>query len=242
MNTEYPELTRTVDHMKEIADILSGNTQIRIEIVSSNSKLYATFILEQVMYDKGFLAFNMSSKMADEHEFVLSGYPILEFQSVLSIISPMLPRIKFLSENPSFITKTIVQDFILDLRLCEKYLTSRKNLTNYEISSDWNTVFNRQVPDDLFISVFPFRDSLYVTVYKVKRTDEPLRIMHSKASPFNFSANSVVSINNHNYLVEHSIVASQSQQFLAQVLRCLKNSIEDLETLMVLIPERGTVK
>ena len=230
-NYELPELTRTAENIQLITDLLSKNNQIKTEILSSNSKLYATFTIDQVIYDKGTVVFNLSSKPGEEYEFIIENYPILEFQSVLSLLSPLLPRVQFLSKNPKYLTQLLVEDLLKHLRKSEKILTVRDVLTNIEICSDWNLAFKKPIPENLFISVFPFRDSLYVTVYQVSKTELPLRIMHSSASPFNISSHSIVEINGFRYQIEHSLVASQSQQFLVRVLRSLKNAIEDLETL-----------
>lgn len=234
------ELARVVQNLRYVEERLGLTDVITAEFISSNSKLSARVSLDTGFYDNGSVTVTLSSDEPIEQTFSFSSYPVVEFESVLSLISPMIPKMEFYLTHPHFFTKTIANDAIQDLRLCETILTVREKLTNYECCPEWNKAFTKPVPSTVFISVFPFRDALYVTVYQVKETNEPLCEMRSKTSPFNFSPKSVVEIAGKRYQIIHSIVAKQSQQFLAQTLRWIRASIKELEALTVMRPSVET--
>ena len=230
------ELARVVTNLRYIEERLGLTDVVTAEFISSNSKLSARVSLDTGFYDNGSVTVTLSSDEPTEQTFSFTSYPIVEFESVLSLISPMIPKMEFYLTHPQFFTKTIANDAIQDLRLCETILTVREKLTNYECCPEWNKAFTKPVPSTIFISVFPFRNDLYVTVYQVKETNEPLCEMKSKMSPFNFCPKSVVEIAGKRYQIIHSIVARQSQQFLAQTLRWIRASIQELEALTTLQP------
>ena len=232
----FPELSRVVKALSYVQQTLSLKVPVFTEIISTNNKLNATLNLDQGFYDNCRISVKFSTKSEKEEFYHIQSYPISEFNSILSIVTSLLPKIRFLSENPTALTATFVKDAILNLRMCEEILTIRKKLTNIEICQDWNSGFEVPPSKSTFVSVFPFRESLYVTVYIVEETTLKLRELHTKPSPFNFAPNSVISINGKNYLVRHSIIGKQSQQFLSQVLRWIRDSIDELESVVTLVP------
>jgi hypothetical protein len=98
--------------------------------------------------------------------------------------------------------------------------------------------FEDPPPKNVFVSVFPFRDSLYVTVYRVTETTEPICELRDGSSPFHFLPKSVIEIQGQRYAVIDSIVAKQSQQFLGQTIRWLRLSIEMLDSLAAVKPNK----
>ncbi|KAK8892173.1 hypothetical protein M9Y10_029396 [Tritrichomonas musculus] len=232
----YKELNRVAENLKFVQEKLSLNNPISTDLISSNNKLNARLNLDQGFYECN-ITVRFSTETDNEQNFQIKSYPIPEFHSMLSIICPLIPKIEYLSSKSEFLTSQITKDIIQDLRMCEEILTVRPHLTNSECCPDWNEAFSEESSKnpDLFISVFPFRDALYVTVYQVKKTPEkPVCELHNSPEPFSFASNSVIKINGNNYTVLHSIVAKQSQQFLAQTLRWIRDSIEELETLTAL--------
>ncbi|KAH0794050.1 hypothetical protein GPJ56_001928 [Histomonas meleagridis] len=232
----YPELSRVVKSLSYVQQTLSLKVPVFTEIISTNNKLNATLNLDQGFYDNCRISVKISAKSDKEEFYHIQSYPIVEFNSILSIVTSLLPKIKFLSENPTALTATFVKDAILNLRTCEEILTIRKKLTNVGICPDWNSGFEVPPNDNTFVSVFPFRESLYVTVYIVEETTLKPRELHTRPSPFNFATNSVITINGKNYIIRHSIIGKQSQQFLSQVLRWIRDSIDELESVVTLVP------
>lgn len=240
-----PELDRVLSNLGFIKDLISLKDATRtIEISSDNNKLTARFTLQKGFYDNTSIAVSFSSEAEEEYKYDVGNYPITEFQSILSIVCPLLPKFSFLTTKTQYLTGNIIKDAIEDLRMCEKIMTVRPYLTNIECCPDWDKYIKLVSPKDRtlnglthFISIFPFRDAMYVTAYQMKETSDPLCELHVKASPFNFSPRSVVDINGQHYTVQHSIVAKQSQHFLAQSLRYIRQSIEELETLAALKPQ-----
>ncbi|OHT12561.1 hypothetical protein TRFO_03562 [Tritrichomonas foetus] len=239
----FKELERVAENLsyaQSKLSLLPPEASINANLISSNNKLNASLMLDQGFYKCRIIV--KTSEAEEELTFNIESYPIPEFHSILSIICPLIPKIKFLSTHPQFVTSKITKDIIQDLRMCEEILTIRRHLTNVEVYPDWNSAFGEENPmkQNLFISVFPFRDALYVTVYHVKETDDPVCELHKSAEPFSFASKSVIRINGKNYLVLHSIVAKQSQQSLAQTLRWIRDSIDELETLTALKPNKLT--
>ena len=228
---QIQELTRVAENIKLLQEQIVNQTMV-IEVSSPNGRISARIKIEQAFYDS--CSIYTTTTQTGEKAYKISGYPVTEFHSILSIITPLLPKLQYLAKNPQFLTTTIAQDAHRDLLRCEKLLTVRDHIVNSEITPDWDSSIEPNPPDNIFLSVFPFRDSFYVTMYIAQKTDEPPREMHVHVTPFNYSPKSVIQINGQNYMIEHSIVASQSQQFLTQMLRCLRAAIEDLETLSAL--------
>lgn len=236
--SEVPELTRVALNLHHVYELLSLKEPLFIEMVSSNNKLKASMILEEGFIDSARISLILSSKEATEVLFRIGSHALVEINSIMSILVPLLQRLDFLSRYTKFLTPIIAVDAITSLATIEKILCYRPYLTNVEVSNDWIKAFEDPLPSDVFVSLFPFRDAMYVTVYEVKETNEPLRELISSPSPFNFSPGSVVKIGEKHYSVLHSIIAHQSQKFLAQTLRFIRDSIDDLGTLSVLRPER----
>lgn len=224
-----PELSRLVDSLVAIENVLKK--EMLVEINSSNGKVSARIKIEQDLYDLVSIYTTLNSQVGGEVSYKISSYPVTEFHSILSLISPLLPKMRYLKEHPSMLTEHLAEDAYKDLLQCEKILTVRNFLTNSEITPDWTSAIEPAPPENIFISVFPFRDSFYVTIYMMQPTTEPLREMHVHSTPFNYSPKSVIKINNKNYMIEHSIVASQCHQTLTSVLRLIRSAIDDLETL-----------
>lgn len=240
----YEELIRVTKYLKEVQKNLSLNDPISTDLISGNSKLNARLNLDKGFYECTILI-RISGEVDTEQSFRIESYPIPEFYAVLSIISPLIQKIEYLSTNPAFMTSYITKDIIQDLRMCEEILTVRRFLTNSECFPDWDSAFDQESPKNpsLFISVFPFRDSLYVTVYHVKEsTEHTVCELHNNADPFTFAQNSVIKIKDKYYTVLQSMIAKQSQQFLAQTLRGIRDSIEELETLTALEPQKSIIR
>lgn len=239
-STKFPELSRISENLSFIVQTLQLNPPILTEINTTNNKLSATLNLDQGFYDNCHIAFKISKDSGEERSLHLQSYPIVEFNAILSIVARMLPRVRFLAGNQGMVTREFVAESIYELGICEEILTVRKKLTNMEICSDWNAKAFESPPDDAtLISVFPFRESLYVTIYQVEETESELRELRVGSSPFNFSPRSVIEINGKHYSILHSIVGKQSQQFLSQILRDIRSSISELENMLSLIQNDG---
>lgn len=237
---QYPELIRVAQNLAALQDKLS-TLSVSTDIFADNHKLSSTINIDKGFIDNSRISVTFSNDEGTEMVYRIKNYPIPSFHSILSIICPWLPRIQFLAENPQYLTATVTKDALQQLRTCERLLTVREHLTNIETCPDWNSAFEVPPEEDKFISVFTFRDSLYVTVYQVAKTTDPVTELHSRPSPFNFSPKSVVSIGGQHYRIIHSIVSKQSQQFLAQTLRLIRDSIDELETLNALKPKKSMV-
>ena len=235
----FKELDRVADNLRYIKNNLSLLTAVTTDLIANNNKLNAKLTLDQGFYK---CIIKYTTETDQELKFHIESYPIPEFHSMLSIICPLLPKVEFLSKNPNLLTSKITRDIVQDLRTCEDILTIRRHLTNIECCPDWNTAFDGENPKnhDLYLSVFPFRDALYTTVYHVKPTDDPICELHHSAEPFKFSSKSVIEIEGKKYTVLSSNVAKQSQQFLAQTLRWIRDSIDELEILTALKPNKLT--
>lgn len=233
----FKELRRVAENLGFVQEKLSLINPISTDLISSNNKLNARLNLDQGFYECN-ITVRFSAETDNEQNYQIKSYPIPEFHAMLSIICPLIPKIEYLSSNPQFLTSQITNDIIQDLRMCEEILTVRHHLTNMECCPDWDDAFGEEYSKDpnIFISVFPFRDALYVTVYNVliNTKDTTVCELHNSPEPFNFAPNSVIKIAGKYYTVLHSIVAKQSQQFLAQTLRWIRDSIEELETLTAL--------
>lgn len=235
----YKELHRVAQNLRFVQDKLSLFNPISTDLISSNNKLNARLNLDQGFYECN-ITVRFSSDTDNEDNYQIKSYPIPEFHSMLSIICPLIPKIEYLSSKPEFLTSQITKDIIQDLRMCEEILTVRRHLTNMECCPDWNDAFNEEYSraNDLFISVFPFRDALYVTVYQVNQVkdaqEKTVCELHDSPEPFSFAPNSIIKIGEYYYKVLQSIIAKQSQQFLAQTLRWIRDSIEEFETLTAL--------
>lgn len=235
-SSKFPELSRISENLNFIVQTLQLNPPILTEINTTNNKLSATLNLDQGFYDNCHISFKLSIDSNKDYSFHIQSYPIVEFNSILSIVSKLLPRVEFLSKNQNMITSEFVTESIYEMGICEEILTVRKVLTNMEICDDWNTKAFENSPDETtMISVFPFRESLYVTIYQVEETNNELRELRVGSSPFNYSPKSVIKIKGKHYLILHSIVGKQSQQFLSQILRCIRSSISELENILSLI-------
>lgn len=228
---ELSELSRVAENIRRLQETIVSQVMV-VEVSSPNGRISARIKIEQGFYDS--CNIYTTSSDSSSRSYKISGYPVTEFHSILSIITPLLPKLQYFAKNPKYLTRTIAEDARRELLMCEKILTVRECIVNHEITPDWNTAIEPTPPDNVFISIFPFRDSFYITLYIVQKTDEPLREMHVHATPFNYSPKSVISINGQNYMVEHSVIAKQSQQFLTQMLRYIKAAIEDLGTLSAL--------
>ncbi|EAY12665.1 hypothetical protein TVAG_074930 [Trichomonas vaginalis G3] len=225
-----PELNRVVESLQAIENILKRE-EILVEINSSNGKVSARIKIEQDLYDLCTIYTTLNAQTGGEVSYKISSYPVTEFHSILSIISPLIPKMRYLAKNPSMLTVTLAEDAHRDILQCERILTVREFLTNSEITPDWASSIEPAPPENLLISVFPFRDSFYVSIYMVQPTTDPLREMHVHSTPFNYSPKSVVQINGQRYMIEHSIIASQCHQTLTRILRLIHSANEDLETL-----------
>ena len=227
---KYPELERVIKNLLALVDKLMLTNAETTEIVAPNNKLTATVALDKG-YVRARIYVTLSKVSPDEICYTLHDYPLTQISSILSIISPLLPKLKFLSQNPEYLTPEFTKDAIQDLRQCESILTVRNYITNSEYLNDWNTSFEPQLDPLQPISIFIFRAAIYVTVFQLEETSKSTILLQSDPSPFNYSQGSILKIDKKNYLVKHSIVASQNLQFLAEVLRYLRESIQELRTL-----------
>jgi hypothetical protein len=234
------DLARLARHLSYIREELSLKNPIDAEVISAATNLNATLILDQGFYDSSRIAVSFDGAPA-ELIFHISGYPVTEFQSILSIICPLLPKFRFFVDHPALLTRSVAHDAAQQLRLCEQILTVRRCLTNSEYCPDWAIAFEEPPPKNVFVSVFPFRDSLYVTAYRVAETAQPICELRDGSSPFHFLPKSVIEIQGQRYTVIDSIVAKQSQQFLGQTIRWLRSSIELLDALAGIKPIKGEI-
>lgn len=229
------ELTKVVRSLIFARERLSLDTMVNAEFIAPGGKLYASVSLDRGFYDNCLFSVTLEDEPT-EQSFQILSYPIVEFKSVLSLINPMITKLRFLETHGEFLTKTIIRDAIRELEHCENILTVRTTLTNFEACVEWRSAFNKPIPDSLFVSIFPFRDSIYVTVYQVRPTDGPLRELKTKASPFDFSPKSVIEVSGQRYCIIQSTVAKQSLEFLGHTLRSIRNAIEQLEVLEAVKP------
>lgn len=232
------QLKNVLDNMINIKSDLQKKS-IATEINSSDNKMTSKINVEQCFYDNSYVNIKLNEK-EDTLSLKLNGFPVTEFHSILSIVVPLIPRLLYYTEKSEAATITNIADMIEKLVLCEKILTVRQHLTNIELLPDWNNYFEPTPPNNVFINIFPFRDSMYTTVYLVSETRGECRELHSYASPFHLLPNSIVSINGKMCLIENCIVASQNLQLLAQTLRLIRSSIEELE--IVLASKRKELK
>jgi hypothetical protein len=231
------DFSRAVRYLGYIHTALSLPNPIDVEIISAATNLNATLVLDQGFYDSSRIAVSFSDSN-DDVIFHIGSYPVTEFQSILSIICRLLPRFRYFADNPTLLTRAIAYDATQELRLCEEILTVRTCLTNAEYCPDWVGAFDDPPPKNVFVSLFPFRDSIYVTVYRVSETTEPLCQLRDGSSPFHFLPKSVVEIMGQRYAIVDSIVAKQSQQFLGQTIRWLRLLTEILDALAALKPRK----
>lgn len=238
----YPELQRVLKNLLELQEKLLLSNAETTEVVSQNNKLLATVSLDNGCV-RARIDVRFSKDDQNEVTYNLRDYPLIEFQAILSLICPLLPKLKFLSENPEYLTAQFTKDAIQDLRRCADILTIRTYLTNSEFLSDWNTSFEPILDPLKPITIFPFRASIYVTAFQLEETSEPepdvVQIFHSDISPFNLSSKSIIRIGAKYYSIKHSVVASQKLQILAEIIQCIQESINELTTLHGL---RTTIK
>ena len=223
-----------VDNLRYAEQKLTDKYISSTDLSSSNGKLTAVLNLNGGFYDNVQITLTFSAGKQGPRSFGIGSCPVAEFQSVLSLITPLRRSLAFFAEQTRFVTKTIIKNAIQDLDLCEKILTVREELTNNESYPDWAEAVQDKFQDldeDVFVSVFPFRDSLYVTAYEAKETDEPLCEIHRTPLPFDPAPKSVVKIGEKHYLIKHSMVARQEQDFLWQTVRWIRQSILLLEYL-----------
>jgi hypothetical protein len=161
MTSDFARIARYLGY---ISNALSLTTPVDAEITSASNNLNATLVLDQGFYDSSRITVSFLDS-DDEHVFHIGSYPVTEFQAILSIICPMVPQFRYFVENPTHLTRAVADDAAQGLRLCEQILTVRKHLTNNQCCPDWMSAFDTPPPKNVFLSVFPFRDSLYVTVY-----------------------------------------------------------------------------
>jgi hypothetical protein len=235
------ELGRVTKDLVYIRDKLSLVTAVDAEITSGDSTLNATLVLDQGFYSNMRISVSFAKSEKDVTTFSLQNYPITEFQSILSVVCPLIPKFQYFESNARLLTRAITRDAIDELRMCEQILTVRKFLTNSDCYPDWDAVaFEGSPPTNVFVSVFPFRDALYVTVCRVRDEPElPICEMRDGSSPFALLPKRVIQIKERRYSVVDSIVAKQSQQFLGQTLRWLRVSIEALEGLASIKPNKA---
>lgn len=224
-------IARTIESLKAIKSALSLERPIKTETISPDNKMVAALLLDKGFYQSCRVEVVAPGIAGKNPVYIIENYPITEFQSILSIINPMIPKLEFFEKSPKFINATHINTFHEEMLLCEEILTVRKCLTNSEICDDWTSAVKCENGGNLcYLSVFPFRDSFYVTLYEVKKADEKeeVREVRSSSSQFVFEPKSVIEIEGKRYQIIESIVAKKSQQFLVHVLTWIRETIDEL--------------
>lgn len=226
--------------LKCIREALSLENPIKTKVSSQDNKMFAVLLLDKGFYQSCRVEVASTTAAGKSNVYFVENYPVTEFQSILSIVTPMIPKLEFLAKSRQFINRALVKRLQDEMLLCEDILTIRRCVTNSEICQDWIHAVNCEAegPNSCYLSIFPFRDSLYVTLYEVKETTDDLCQIRSSASPFMFEPMSVIQIDNKRYRIIDCVVAKKSQQFLAQVLTWIRLALDELTVLN--IPKRTT--